>query len=103
MKVFFYLFAILPLVFSCNWSSEDPLQGKQTLEGYHITAIDFDKAGNAWLGTLNQGLIKFDGQNIIVYPEITSMIRALKVDGENQVYLAADGLIKFDGKKFHPI
>lgn len=100
MKVLFYLCAILPLVFSCNWSSEQPLQSKQILDGYHITAIDFDKAGNAWLGTLDQGLIKFDGQNIKVYPEITKMIRVLKVDSKNQVFLATDGLVKFDGENF---
>ena len=70
------------------------------LKGYHITAIAFDGQGNAWVGTLNKGLIKFDGQNETVYPEITGMIRTIKVDSKNQVYLAADGLVKFDGEDF---
>ncbi|MEX2511329.1 MAG: hypothetical protein WD398_00365 [Cyclobacteriaceae bacterium] len=95
------LFVIaLPLfLMSCEGLREDP-PAQPLLKGYHITAIAFDGQGIAWLGTLNQGLIRFDGQNKTVYPEITGMIRAIKVDSQNQVYLATDGLVKFDGENF---
>ncbi|GAB3008672.1 hypothetical protein GCM10027284_29070 [Cyclobacterium sediminis] len=100
MKALFLLFSILFLASACNWSSEDPLYGKQILEGYHITAIDFDNAGNAWLGTLGQGLIKYDGKNKIVFSEIKDMIRSIKVDSKNQVYIGTNGLVRYDGEKF---
>jgi|GEM_PF-2009148 len=100
MRVLFCLFTISFLVASCDWSSDKPLQGQQILEGYYITAIDFDANGNAWLGTLDQGLIKYDGENQIVFSEISGMIRAIKVDSKNQVYIGAEGLIRYDGEKF---
>jgi ligand-binding sensor domain-containing protein len=101
MRVILYLISCSFLFISCEWSSEEPFQSRQILEGYHVTAIDFDGNGNAWLGTLNQGLIRFDGQRETIFTEITSLIWALKVDSKNQVYMAtAEGLIKFDGEYF---
>lgn len=101
MKVYriLYAFALSLLLLACDGVTEEPI-AQPLLKGYHITAIAFDDLGNAWLGTLDQGLIKFDGQNQTLYPEVTGMIRALKVNSKNQVYMAADGLVKFDGQDF---
>lgn len=101
MKFFpiLYVFALTPLLVACDGVTEEPAS-QPLLQGYHVTAIAFDDLGNAWLGTLNQGLIKFDGQNQTLYPEVTGMIRDLKVNSNNQLFIAADGLVKFDGYDF---
>ncbi|WP_158859224.1 two-component regulator propeller domain-containing protein [Lunatibacter salilacus] len=101
MKIPGFIFVISFSLFlaACEEPMEEPT-AQPLLKGYHITAMAFDGQGNAWFGTLNQGLIKFDGQSVMVYPEITGMVRAIKVDSKNQVYMAADGLVKFDGQDF---
>lgn len=101
MKIsrFLSLFVLSLFSVACEELREEPT-AQPLLKGYHITAMAFDGLGNAWLGTLNQGLIKFDGQNKTVYPEAMGLIRDIKVNSINQVYLAADGLVKFDGQDF---
>jgi ligand-binding sensor domain-containing protein len=100
MKAIVYLLSISVLLASCDWSSEPQPESRTILEGYHITAIDFDGNGNAWLGTLEQGLIKYNGKDITVFNEIEGMIRAVSVDSKNQVYIGAEGLIRYDDEEF---
>lgn len=84
MKVsrFLSVLALSLFLVACEGLREEPA-AQPLLKGYHITAMAFVGQGNTWLGTLNQGLIKFDGQSVTVYPEITGMVRAIKVDSKN--------------------
>lgn len=75
------------------------------LKDYFVTAIAFDKAGTAWLGTLNQGLIKYDGSSTVVYDSTNSIfskavISDIKIDKKGNIWVGSDDLIRYDGSKF---
>ncbi len=78
----------------------------QILDGYFVKSIAFDKQGNAWIGTFKQGLIKYNSSGTIVYNSGNSIISDtcviydIAVDSKNNVWIACDGLIKFDGTDF---
>ncbi len=80
---------------------------RKIADGYFITSIAFDKEGNAWLGTFEQGLIKYNDQETICYDSSNSIItndaviNSIAVDSKNNVWIGSDGLIKYNGKKFH--
>jgi ligand-binding sensor domain-containing protein len=112
------LFAILILVgISCKKREDltptllnagDPSIGavsKVILDQYLITAICFDRAGTAWLGTINQGLIRYDGKTTTVFdasnsPLTNAAIWDLATDKNGNVWIASNNLVKFDGVKF---
>ncbi|MBI9070786.1 MAG: hypothetical protein JEY94_04270 [Melioribacteraceae bacterium] len=76
------------------------------LSEYNISSIVFDKKGTAWIGTFEQGLIKYDGSTTIYnfynseLPD-SLYIYDLEVDYDNIVWLGTNkGLIKFNHKQF---
>jgi ligand-binding sensor domain-containing protein len=76
-----------------------------TLKDYFITSIAFDKKGNAWLGTLKQGLIKYDGKTAKIFDSSNSVITDaaimdIEVDKADNVWIGSDDLLKYDGTKF---
>ena len=76
------------------------------LDSIRVLSIAFDKDGTAWIGTMDQGLIKYGLTQTKVYNSKNSIIsnfsiRDIAIDTENNVWLGADGLIKYDGEKFY--
>lgn len=76
------------------------------LTGYFVTSIAFDQKGNAWVGTANQGLIKYNSNEVIVFDSTNSIITSktwindIEVDSKGNVWIGCDGLIKYDGNSF---
>lgn len=76
------------------------------LDEYFVNSMAFDLAGNAWIGTFKQGLIKYSPSETIVYNSSNSIIsddwviRDIEIDRRGNVWLATEGLVKYDGKEF---
>ena len=106
-------FILLAVIFSSCDDKQQIIKGeintdfdKVILKDYFVTSIAFDNVGNAWIGTFKQGLIKYHSGVKTVYNASNSIIsdewviNNLEVDSKNNVWVGAEGLIKFDGKKF---
>jgi streptogramin lyase len=89
-------------------SAGDPEIGdvsKVILDQFTITAICFDRAGIAWLGTVNQGLIRYDGKTATVFDASNSILTNAAIwdivtDKAGNLWIASNNMIKFDGVKF---
>ena len=76
------------------------------LTGYFVQSITFDHEGTAWIGTLKQGLLKydtkpfhFDSSNSIL-PDSFS-VGAMDIDNLGRVWIGSNiGLMKYDNNKF---
>jgi ligand-binding sensor domain-containing protein len=72
----------------------------------HVLAIAVDGQGNKWIGTMLEGLAKFDGVNWTVYNTSNSNlpsndVRAIAIDGQGNKWIGtSEGLVKFDGKNW---
>lgn len=110
-RLFFILVILTPFLLSCDKeevSSDVPQTGfnNHILEGYVIQSIEFDGNGNAWVATIGQGLIKYNSEETIVYNSDNSIISEtteindIAVDSKNNIWIACDGIIKFDGTEF---
>ncbi|GAH32621.1 unnamed protein product, partial [marine sediment metagenome] len=79
---------------------------KYFLKDYFVISIAFDSKGTAWIGTLNQGLIRFDGEvfhynssNSILSDTI--MVPAIDVDTFDNIWIGSNvGLLKHKNKEF---
>ena len=124
MKNFISFFFIMMVFFSCEKVQEypdlisditevtripgDPNTNFEThiLEGYFVNSIAFDSKGNAWVGTFNQGLIKYNTNETIVYNSGNSsfpedmVIWDVAVDKQDRVWIGSKGIIEFDGNSF---
>ncbi|MDP2038732.1 MAG: two-component regulator propeller domain-containing protein [Ignavibacteria bacterium] len=98
------------LILSCSDAIDSPLSNihlsEHVLNNYFVTALAFDSQGTAWLGTFNQGLIKYDG-SISVYNKANStlpdsmVIWDIEIDKSDNVWIGSDkGLIKYDRSRF---
>ncbi|MDL2265776.1 hypothetical protein LJC57_08470 [Parabacteroides sp. OttesenSCG-928-G07] len=78
----------------------------RVLNDYFIESITFDQEGNAWIGTLKQGLIKYNGREATFFDSSNSpfsedmVIWSVATDSKNNVWIGAEGLIRYDGEKF---
>jgi len=80
----------------------------ESLSGYVVKAIAFDSKGNAWIGTQGKGLIRYNENKneIVLYNSENSILPEdfvlwdIAVDRNDNVWIGADGLWKFDGKEF---
>ena len=107
MKKPFFLLTILIILISCEETNKSSINfNEQIVDGYFVKSIAFDKQGNAWIGTFKQGLIKYRADETIVYNSENSIISDasviydIAVDSKNNVWIACDGLIKYDGTEF---
>jgi len=108
MKIFLYLF-IISIIISCERNESGlPLSfDEKILDGFFIKSIAFDQHGNAWIGTFKQGLIYHSNQETIYYNQENSpfsdstVINDIAIDGRNNVWIACESLVKFDGQDFH--
>ncbi|MEO6685261.1 MAG: hypothetical protein ABIN24_04825, partial [Dyadobacter sp.] len=85
-KNYYTLLVLLLLLVSCKkgdgpnpvlLEAGEPNSGELSnviLKDYFIISIAFDKSGTAWLGTLNQGLIKYDRKTATVFNSSNSLL-----------------------------
>ena len=80
---------------------------QKILDGYVIKAIDFDSKGNTWIGTFEQGVIRYNAGETVLYHSDNSIIPKdfvtydIAVDKNDNVWIGGNGgLLKFDGKEF---
>jgi ligand-binding sensor domain-containing protein len=103
---------ILVIVISCDKSDRPEPENieirdyQKILDNYFVTSIAFDKLGNAWIGTFHTELIKYNSADTIVFDSNNSvlpssgMISDIAIDSKNNIWIACDKLIKYDGHSF---
>jgi ligand-binding sensor domain-containing protein len=114
MKRLLPFLILLTLINACKKGENDipvPLDiSNGALTDYHVISIAFQPNGTAWLGTLNQGLIRYDGTSATVFDSSNSPLNKaaiwdIEIDKNGNVWLGTDDLVKYDGAKFtrfHP-
>jgi len=104
-----FLIALI-LLSSCNDNTITPTiqfdEPEHILENYFVQSIAFDNEGCAWIGTLNQGLLRFD-EKVVHFNSSNSIlpdsftILAMDVDKSGNMWIGSDiGLIKLKNNKF---
>jgi ligand-binding sensor domain-containing protein len=105
---------ILLFIVSCEKHDPYPIHdpdpskfyaNKTILDTICANSIAFDTDGTAWIGTLNQGLVKygltqtkiFDSNNS---PISNSTIWDIAVDSKNNIWIGTNGLVMYNGEKF---
>jgi len=83
---------------------------QKILDGYTVISIAFDSKGNAWIGTLGQGIIRYNTKETVFYNSENSIISKdfiawdIAVDKNDHVWIdgsgESGGLLKYDGKGF---
>lgn len=112
MKFFikFSFIGILIFLCSCQNNSMNPEvkdnEPEHILKNYFVLSLCFDNEDNAWIGTLNQGLLKFDNEvyhfnsNNSILPDSFSSL-AMDVDELGNVWIGSEiGLIKYSNDGF---
>ncbi len=121
MKNLFYLISAIIILSSCEKTDDNNTVNLDfndiILEEYDITNIAFDNLGNAWATTYNAyqpgdvnrpELIKYNitTQETTIWDSSNSLIKDstylwdITVDSRNNVWIACDGLIRFNGESF---
>lgn len=115
MKLFLLMLGCLIPLFSCERSiftdenppgSPDTGFNRKILDGYFVTSIAFDSKGNAWIGTFDKGLIKYNDRETVVYNSSNSnlpedmIIWEVETDSKDNIWIGGEGLIKYDGNNF---
>ena len=111
MNRLIFILTVWIILISCEKANDDPTTtvadfDTKILDGYFVTSIAFDNQDNAWVGTFKQGLIKYNSSETVVYNSEnsiisdTSVIYDITVDSKNNVWIASNGLTKYDGTNF---
>jgi ligand-binding sensor domain-containing protein len=77
----------------------------QVLDSCFVTTIKFDDSGNAWIGTFQKGLIKYENGKAVYmnsqFPGLPSTILDIQTDSKGNIWLGyGSGIIKYDGSAF---
>ena len=98
---------IIAICFTISFCScEKPNDFTKILGGNPISSIAFDSHGTAWIGTHNQGIIKYSSGTATYYNssnstfQDSSIIYTIKVDSKDNVWIGGHALTKFNGKDF---
>jgi len=105
------LFCVLISMYSCKKSDDEIVESNiqfnhKILEGYNIGTIAFDHDGTAWIGTLNQGLIRYNTQETVIYNYLNSilprspLIIDIAISRKNDIWFSGKYLYHFDGANF---
>ena len=110
MKKLFYFLCIAVCLCSCDKQDTQEFELgslQKILDGYFVTSIAFDSKGNAWIGTFQQGIIRYNEEETMVYNSDNSVfpkdcvIWDVAVDNNDNVWMGSDdGMWKYDGKEF---
>ena len=122
MKKLLCILSIAIAFYSCNMYGEHPNQDEEVfelnteafelgtlqkvLDGYFVNAIAFDSKGNAWIGTFNQGVIRYNKEETVLFNSENStfpegfVIWDIAVDRQDNVWIGGNGLLKYDGQHF---
>ncbi len=112
MKKYLIFLIVVPLLVCCSCNDEltSPLINIEIsdhiLDKHFVTSIAFDSKGNAWIGTFNKGLIKYNGTTTHYDKTNSSLpdsliIWSIAIDKNDYVWIGSDkGLIKYDHSKF---
>lgn len=105
-----FILSILVLLVACDAKFDEQLLDVSIddsfLEDFWITAIAFEEDGTAWLGTVEQGLIRVKDGKTKVFDATNSnlpdslWINDIEIDVSGNVWIAANGVIKYDGANF---
>lgn len=82
-------------------------KGNSLIPSNNIEAVAIDLQNNIWIGTYDQGLVKFDGQNWEHFTMDNSDlprndIYDLKIDSDGNLWIGSlFGITKFDGTNFY--
>ena len=104
--IFIFFYSCDKLLQNQQYNNVNTLFNNHILDSYFVTSIAFDNQGTAWIGTFKQGLIKYSSDTIEIFNSAnsiisdTTIIRDIKIDSKNNVWLGCDGLIKYDGNDF---
>ena len=76
-----------------------------TLVSQYIRSIFQDSKGNLWFGTIQEGVVRYDGKTLIYFSNpdgfISSSVFAINEDHQGNLWIGTDqGLYKYDGKTF---
>ena len=115
MKNLFCILCIAVFFYSCEKSASEPKEIElgslqKILDGYVVRSIAFDSKGNAWIGTLGQGIIRYNSKETVFFNSKNSIISEdfftcdIAVDKNDHVWIGGSGesggLLKYDGKGF---
>lgn len=100
-------------VYSCEKDIDHGRQvntnfSRNILNGYHVESIAFDSKGNTWVTTYNQGIIKYNPNEVHFYSAKDLGATTdeyeyydIAVDSKDNVWIGSkEGLIKYDGVSF---
>jgi hypothetical protein len=102
MKRLAILFCFTISLYSC----EKPKDSAKILNGTPIASIVFDSHATAWIGTIKQGIIKYNSGTMTYYNSTnsnfqdTAIISDIKVDSKGNVWIGGYGITKYDGNNF---
>nr|WP_295929096.1 two-component regulator propeller domain-containing protein [uncultured Dyadobacter sp.] len=108
MKKLIPLFFLIMFASCKKGGNQDPVPlhiSGASLQNYHVISIAFESSGTAWLGTLSQGLIRYNASGIVVFDSTNSILNKapiwdIKVDKKGNVWIGTDDLVRYDGTKF---
>ena len=127
MKRLVYILFVAIFFYSCNKLEDKPKEEEEfvelgnlqkILDGYHVRAIEFDSKGNAWIGTFEQGIIRYNAKETVFFnPESIIpggfILWDIAIDKKDNVWfgvsgkefefdvgLNGGGLLKYDGQEF---
>jgi len=108
MKNLIYTIIVSIFLFSCEKDKQisDPDPANQTiLDSICVKTIVFDSEGTAWIGTLNQGLVKYSVTETEIFnssnsPLTNNPIWDIAVDSKDNIWIGTNGLVKYDGVGF---
>lgn len=110
-KITLLIFVIITL-FSCEKPTDNGRNvntnfNHKILDGYHVHSIAFDSKGNAWISTYDQGIIKYNSSETVVFDSTNSLINSkthptdIAIDSKDNIWAGSyEGLLKYDGKSF---
>lgn len=83
----------------------DVTDGSPTL--HRVFSIGEDRAGNIWFGTVESGAWRYDGKSLKNYTAVDGLtsrdIMAVYTDRHGDLWLAGNGVFKFNGTSFDRI
>lgn len=98
------LILIILTFLTCSCNSQKTIENNDQI-GEYVTSIFEDTKGHLWFGTIQKGIAKYDGEQLVYYSDEnglpTQRVTSVTQDS-NDVYWfqTGEGIVKYDGKEF---